>query len=132
MSITNRFKVTISPLRLHSASSVQIPHSTNRFKSLLPSVKVTPLKLHSASSINLHGASNYNTFRNRLNVRLSPVKSPILWKYKNPYERSGMYPSISKCSAKSCICCKYLYCKSTIISNVNNRQFSVVNDSNLD
>ena len=77
MSITNRFKVTISPLRLRSASSVQIPYSTNRFKSLLPSVKVTPLKRHTASSINLHGASNNNTFRNRLNIRLSPMKSPI-------------------------------------------------------
>ena len=52
MSITNRFKVTMSPLRLHSASSVQTPHSTNRFKSLLPSVKVTLLNFHSASSIN--------------------------------------------------------------------------------
>ena len=132
MSITNRFKVTISPLRLHSASSVHIPHSTNRFKSLLPSVKVTPLKLHSASSIYLHGASNNNILHNRLRIRLSPMKSPILRKYKNPYKRSGMYPTISKRNAKSCICCKYLDCKSTIISNVSNRQFSVVSDSDLD
>ena len=132
MSITNRFKVTISFLRLHSASSVQIPHSTNRFKSLLPSVKVTPLKLHSASSICLHGASNNNIFHNHLRIRLSPMTSPILRKYKNPYKRSGMYPSISKCNSKSCICCKCLNYKSTLISNVNDRQFSVVNDSDLD
>ena len=121
-----------SPLRLYSASSVQISQSINRFKSILPSVKVTPLKLHSASSINLHGASNKDIFRNHLRIRRSPMKSPILRKYKNPYKRSGMYPSIYKCKTKSCICCKYLNCKNTIISNVNNRQFSVVNDSDLD
>ena len=132
MYITNIFKVTISPLTLHSVSSVHILYSTNRFKSFFPSVMVTPLTYHSASSINLHGASNNNIFHNRLRIRLSPMKSPILRKYKNPYKRSGMYPSISKCNAKCCIFCKYLNCKSTIVSNVNNRQFSVVNDSDLD
>ena len=132
MSITNRFKVTNSPLRLHSASSVQIPHFTNRLKSLLPSIKETPLKLHSAYSIKLHEVSNNNIFRNRLRIRLSQMKSPTLRKYKNPYKRSGMYPSISKRNVKSCVCCKYLNCKRTIISNDNNRQFSVVNDSDLD
>ena len=76
--IKNRFIVTVSPLRLHSASSVQIPHSTSRFNSLLPTVNVTSLKIHSVSSINLHGASNNNIFRMR--IRLSPLKSPILQK----------------------------------------------------
>ena len=84
MSITNRFIVTISPLRLHSASSVQIPHSTSRYNSLLPSVNITPLKLHSVSSINLLGASNNDIFRNRLKIRLSPLKFSILRKYNNP------------------------------------------------
>ena len=65
MSITNRLKITISPIRLHSAS-LQIPRSTARFNSLLPTVNVSPLKLHSVSSINLYGASNYNIFRNHL------------------------------------------------------------------
>ena len=60
MSVTNRLKITISPIRLHSASSLQIPHSTARFNSLLPTVNVSQLKLHSVSSINLYGASNYN------------------------------------------------------------------------
>ena len=54
MSITNRLKITISPIRLHSASSLQIPRSTARFNSLLPSINVSPLKLHSVSSINLY------------------------------------------------------------------------------
>ena len=86
MSITNRLKITICPIRLHSASSLQIPSSTARFNSLLPTVNVSPLKLHSVSSINLYGASNY-IFRNHLRIRLSRIKSPILLKYKNPYER---------------------------------------------
>ena len=96
MSITNRLKVTISPIRLHSASSLQIPRSTARFNALLPTVNVSPLKLHSVSSINLYGASNYNIFSNHLRIRLSPIKSPILLKYKNPYKRNSMYPNISK------------------------------------
>ena len=43
-----------------------------------------------------------------------------------------MYPTISKCNAKSCICYNHLICQSTIISSVNHRQFSVVNNCDLD
>ena len=128
MSSTYRLKITISPIRLHSAYSLQILRSTARFNSLLPTVNVSPLKLHSVLSINLYGASNYNIFRTHLRIRLSP----ILLKYKNPYKRNSMYPNISKCNAKSCICCNHLICQSTIISSVNHRQFSVVNNSDLD
>ena len=60
MSITYRLKNTISPIRLHSAASLQIPRSTARFNSLLPTVNVSPLKLHSVLFINLYGAFNYN------------------------------------------------------------------------
>ena len=80
MSITNRSNITISPIRLHSVSSLQIPRSTARCYSLLPTVSVSPLKLHSVSAINLYGASNYNIFRNHLRIRLSPIKSPLLLK----------------------------------------------------
>ena len=132
MSITYRLKITISPIRLHSASSLQIPHSAARFNSLLPTVNVSPLKLHSASSINLYGASNYNVFRNHLKIRLSPIKSSILLKYKNPYKMNSMYLNISKCNAKSCVCCNHLIRQSAIVSSVNRRQFSVVNNSDLD
>ena len=132
MGITNRLKIKISPIRLHSASSLKIPRVTARFNSLLPTVNVSPLKLHSVSSINLYGASDYNNFLNHLRIRLSPVKSPIFLKYKNPYKRNSMYPKISKCNAKSCICCNHLICQSTIISSVNHRQCSVVNNSDLD
>ena len=70
-------KITISPPRLHPASSLQIPCSTARFNSLLPTVNVSPLKLHSVLSINLYRASTYNIVRNHLRIRLSPIKSPI-------------------------------------------------------
>ena len=106
--------------------------STARFNSLLPTVNVSPLKLYSVSSINLYGASNYNIFSNHLRIRLSPIKSPILLKYKNPYKRNSMYPNISKGNAKSCTCCNHLICQLTIISSVNHRQFSVVNNFDLD
>ena len=39
-------------------------------------------------------------FHNNLLVMLSPLKSPVLRKYSNPFKRPGMYPSISKCNAK--------------------------------
>ena len=128
MIITNRLKIAISPIRLHSTSSLQIPLSTARFNSLLPTVNVSPLKLNSVSSINLYGASNY-IFRNHLRIRLSPIKSPIF--LKNPYKRNSMYHNISKCNVKSCISCNHLICQSTIIYSINHRQFSIVNNSDL-
>ena len=45
--------ITLTLFRLHVASSVRIPHSTNHFQHLLPTVIVTP----SASTFNLHGAA---------------------------------------------------------------------------
>ena len=41
-----------------------------------------------------------------------------------------MCPSISKCIAKRCNCCKHLFTKSTFTSSMNGREFSGVN--NLD
>ena len=78
MTITNRVKITISPLRLHAASAVRIPTSTHSFRTLLPTVRIRPLNLFSASSVDLHGASNTNVLRNNLRVRLSPNKSSVL------------------------------------------------------
>ena len=99
---------------------------------MLPSVYVSPLKIHSTTIINLHGVSDSVLFRNHLKVRLSPLKSPVLRNYRSKYRRSVVYPSISKCNAKRCSCCKHLCCKSTIKSNVNGRQFSVFTNSDLD
>ena len=105
--ITQTVKILLSPLRLHSASSIQIPQSTNRYNSMLPSAYVSPLKLHSATKINLHGVSDSALFRNHLKVRLSPLKSPVLRNSRSKYRRSVVYPSISKCNAKRCSCCKH-------------------------
>ena len=96
MTITNRLRITISPLRLHAASSVRIPTSTHSFRTLLPTVRMRPLNLFSASSVDLHGASNTNILRNNLRVKLSPIKSPVLLKYPNPFKRPSMYPSIAQ------------------------------------
>ena len=71
-------------------------------------------------------------FYNNLRIRLSPLKSRILRKCTNPFKRYGMYPSISKCNAKRCKCCKHLSTKTTVTSSVNGRQFSVINNSELD
>ena len=131
MNSLKTVKILLSPLRLHSASSIQIPQSTNRYNSMLPSVYVSPLKLYSATKMNLHGVSDSALFRNHL-IRLSPLKTPVLRNSRSKYRRSVVYPSISKCNAKRCSCCKHLCCKSTIKSNINGRQFSVITNSDLD
>ena len=92
-----------------------------------------PLKF-SASSVNLHGASITNIFRNYLRVRLSPIRSPVLRKYSNPFKihSTCMYPNISKCNVKGCNCCEHLCTKTTITSSVNGRTYSVINDSDFE
>ena len=71
-------------------------------------------------------------FHKCLRINLSPLKLPDYCKYSNPFKRPGMYPSISKCNAKRCNCCKHLYTKSMVTSSVNGRIFSVLNNSELD
>ena len=83
MTITNRLKITLTPLRLHSASSVRIPNSINNFRTLIPALRLRPLNLLSASTVNLHGLANTSIFHNNLRVMLSPLKSPVLRKYSN-------------------------------------------------
>ena len=73
MSFSKRINISISPLRLHYASSVQIPSSTRKFNTMLPSIKIYPLNILSASSVNLHGITNSNVFHNNLRIRLSPL-----------------------------------------------------------
>ena len=74
MTITNRLKITLTPLRLHSASSVRIPNSINNFRTLIPALRLRPLNLLSASSVNLHGLADTSIFHNNLRVMLSPLK----------------------------------------------------------
>ena len=54
MTISNRIRITISPLRLHAASSVRIPISTHSFRTLLPTVRMRPLNLFLASCVDVH------------------------------------------------------------------------------
>ena len=131
MTITNILRETLTHVRLHSASSVRNPNFINKDRTLIPAVRLRPLKLLSASSVNLHGLANTGIFHNNLRVILSPLKSPVLRKYSNPFKRPGIYPSISKCNAKRCNCCMHLCTSSTVTSSVNGRTFSVVNNSDL-
>ena len=75
-------------------------------------------------------------FRDMLpTIRLSPLGSPIIRKYTKPFnafKRCRMYPNVSKCNAKRCVCCTHLCTKSTITSSVNGRQFSIINNNDLD
>ena len=92
MNSLKTVKILLSPLLLHSASSIQIPQSTNKYNSMLPSVYISPLKLRLATKINLHGVSGSFLFRNHLKVRLSPLKSPVLRSSRSKYRRSVVYP----------------------------------------
>ena len=68
-------------------------------------------------------------------IRLSPHGSPFIRKYTKPFnafKRCGMYPNVSKCNAKRCICCTHLCTKTTITSSVNSRRFSIIDNNNMD
>ena len=132
MSFSKRIYISIPPFRFYTACSVQIPSSTRKFNTMLPSITIRPLNIRLASSVNLHGITNSNVFHNNLRIRLSPLKSPNLRKHTNPFKRCGMYSSISKCNAKKCKCCNHLSTKSTVTSSVNGIQFSVINNSELE
>ena len=77
MTIINRLRITLTPIRLHSASSVRIPHFVDNFRTLTPTVRLRPLNLLSASAVNVHGLAGINIFHNNLRIRLSPLKSPV-------------------------------------------------------
>ena len=98
-------KLHLSPISLHSATSVRIPSSVNNFRDILPT------------------------------IRLSPLGSPIIRKYTKPFnafKRREMYPYVSKCNAKKCVYCTHLCTKTTITSSVNGRQISIINNNDMD
>ena len=102
---TKLTKLHLSPISLHSASFVRIPSSVNNFRDMIPT------------------------------IRLSPVGSPIIMKYTKPFnafKRRGMYPYVSKCNAKRCVCCTHLCTKTTITSSVNGTHFSIINNNDID
>ena len=101
MSITNIFRITISPHRLHSASSVQLPHTTYNFRTVRSSVMIRPLNLFSAASIDFNGAGNTNMFNKNLRVPLSPIESPILRKYTYLFHKKEVEASVAQLDAPS-------------------------------
>ena len=59
-----------------------------------------------------------------------PLHSPIIRKYTESFKaikRRGMYLNVSKRNAKRCVCCTHLF-----TSSVNGRQFSIINDNDMD
>lgn len=70
MTNIDKLKNTITPLRLHAASSLRIPNSTHSFRTLLPTVSIKPLKLFPVPSVNVHGTSNSYTFNNNEGWRI--------------------------------------------------------------
>ena len=79
---TKLTKLHLPPISLHLVSSVRVLSSVNNFWDMLPT------------------------------IRLSPLGSPIIRKYTKPFnafKRRGMYPYVSKCNAKRCVCCTFMY-----------------------
>ena len=98
-------KLHISPISLHPASSVHIPRTVSNFPDMLPT------------------------------IRLSSLGSRIIRKYTksfNAFKRRGMYPNVSKCNTKRCVCCTHLCTKTIITSSVNGGQFSIINNNDMD
>ena len=68
-------------------------------------------------------------------IRLSPLGSPIIRRYNKPFiafKWRRMYPNVSKWNAKKCVCCTHLCTKTTITISVNGRQFSIINNNDMD
>ena len=111
-----------------------LTHTTSMIRTKLTKLHVSPISLHSASSVRI--PNSVNNFRDMLpTIRLSPHGSPIIRKYTKPFnafKRRGMYPNVSKCNAMRCVCCKHLCTKTTITLSVNDRQFSIINNSDMD
>ena len=111
-----------------------LTHTTLMIRTKLTKLHLSPISLHSASSVRI--PSSVNNFQDMLStIRLSPLGSPIIRKYTKPFnafKRRRMYPHVSKCNAKRCVCCTHLCTKTTITSSVNGRQFSIINDNNMD
>ena len=123
--------ISITALRMHSASTVQIPQHTMDFNHLQPSVCLKRLNLHSASSFHVPSLSSNQNFQYRPTMMLSPIQRNALVKMRNFPRRRRVYPEIEKCNAKRCLCCKYLSCKSNIKSTVNGRVFNVNFDADV-
>ena len=127
-------QIQLSPLRLHSASTLYStvylnPNSYNIF-SRKPSICLSRTSLHSVSSVYIPNSTSI--FNKRPTVTLKPLNAQTLNRYniKLPSQSNSMssgrrvFPTITKCKKKKCCTCKYLCCNSVIKSTTNGRNFS--------
>ena len=119
--------IKLTPIRMQSVSSIQIPRNTSDISSLQPFVRLRPLNLPSALSFRVPSISFNKCFNNGPRVVLSPLKTSLSYSVdvKPFYKTRRLYPNITKCKVKRCKCCKNISCKSTIKSSVNGRTFNV-------
>lgn len=96
--------IKLAKLRMHSASSVQLPPNITDFRATQPYVKLRPLQLHSVSTFHIPSTSMNNCFHNSPRVVLSPLKNSI--QRNNAFQtylankRRRVHPCIDKCNAK--------------------------------
>ena len=111
-----------------------LTHTNLMIRTKITKLHLSLINLHSASFVRI--PSSVNNFRDKLpTIRLSPHGSPIIRKYTKPFnafKRCGMYPNVSKYNAKRCVCCTHLCTRTTITLSVNGRQFSIINNNNMD
>ena len=98
-----------------------LTHTTFMIRTKLAKLNISHIRLHSESSVRIPGS--FNNFQNMLpTIKLSLLGSHIIKKYTEPFntfKRCGMYPNVSKCNAKRCVCCTHLCTKTSIKSSVN-------------
>ena len=104
-------------------------HTAFMIRTKLTKLCIPPISLHLVSSVSI--PSSVHNFQDMLPT----IRSPIIRKYTKPFnafERPGMYLNVSKCNAKRCVCCTHFSTKTTITLSVNGRQFSIINNNNMD
>ena len=110
-----------------------LTHTTLMIRTKITKLHLSSISLHSASSV--HIPSSVNNFRDMLpTIMLSPLGSHIIRKYTKPfnaYKRRGMYPNVLSAMPRD-VSCTHLCTKTTITSSVNGRQFSIINNNDMD
>lgn len=123
-----------TPFSLHSLASVNKVQPLNN---LQPTVQLHRLKLNTGSTYLIPSSTSFNHgFHNAPRVVLSPLRTSLVKltriNYVSPNSRHRVYPKISKCNAKKCMCCKHISSQTTIKSTVNGRTFSILLNKDVD
>ncbi len=123
-------QLILSPLYLHSASTVHLPPTARTLFTRKTSLVLPRLNLRSASSFHIPGRSSC-IFQANPVLKLTPLKTSVLARHsaRLPLKivdgRRKYFPSVNKCNANKCSTCNHISCKSTIKSSVNGRVFPV-------